>query len=102
MGAPDAAPQQLRDNWSILDDAEASTAKMLLDAGQEHLFTAWPAPGERNDDKKRLLAQVRPPQDAAAVTFDLSASRSVPVSVSCACLHGRRARTCARFASRLT
>jgi hypothetical protein len=58
MGAPDAAPQQLRDNWSLLDASEASTAAMLLDAGQEHLFAAWPALGERDDDKKRLLAQV--------------------------------------------
>jgi len=72
MGAPDAAPQQLRDNWSLLDASEASTAAMLLDAGQEHLFAAWPALGERDDDKKRLLAQAAALDRALSGTGGLS------------------------------
>ncbi len=31
----------------------------LLDAGQEHLFSGWPEPGKDDDNKRRLLAQLR-------------------------------------------
>lgn len=31
----------------------------LVAEGQGHLFADWPAPGERDDDKQRLLAQLR-------------------------------------------
>lgn len=31
----------------------------LLAEGQAHLFAQWPKPGERDDDKRRLLAQLR-------------------------------------------
>ncbi len=31
----------------------------LLAEGQSHLFAQWPAPGERDEDKQRLLAQLR-------------------------------------------
>ena len=30
---------------------------VLLGCGQEHLFAGWPGPGEKDDDKKRFLAQ---------------------------------------------
>ena len=62
---PGDAPQQLVDNWALLTPAEAATAVLLLSAGQGHLFAAWPAPGDRDDDKKRLLAQARGPGDAS-------------------------------------
>lgn len=31
----------------------------LVAEGQAHLFADWPAPGEQDDDKRRLLAQLR-------------------------------------------
>ncbi len=56
---PDGADApQLRANWSLLSESEATTALSLLSAGQAHLFAAWPPLGERDADKKRLLAQV--------------------------------------------
>jgi hypothetical protein len=60
-GPPSDAPQQLVDNWALLNADEAAAAVLLLSAGQGHLFAAWPAPGERDDDKKRILAQARAP-----------------------------------------
>jgi hypothetical protein len=57
---PDAAAAPaLAANWGVLSPEEARTAVVLLAAGQAHLFADWPAPGERDDDKKRLLVQAR-------------------------------------------
>jgi|APGre2960657444_1045066.scaffolds.fasta_scaffold00985_5 hypothetical protein len=50
---------QLQANWSVLSEAEGATASALLAAGQAHLFSGWPPAGERDADKKRLLAQAR-------------------------------------------
>ena len=38
---------------------ENATIDVLLGCGQDHLFEHWPAPGEKDDDKKRFLAQAR-------------------------------------------
>jgi hypothetical protein len=56
----DAAPA-LRASWASLNAEEQATATMLLEAKQEHLFSAWPPAGEAEADKKRLLAQARLP-----------------------------------------
>jgi hypothetical protein len=62
---PDAAvAPALAANWSVLSAEEQRTAAALLAAGQAHLFAAWPAPGERDADKKRLLKQARPARRA--------------------------------------
>ena len=36
---------------------ENAMIDVLLGCGQEHLFAGWPGPGEKDDDKKRFLAQ---------------------------------------------
>ena len=64
---PDAAAAPaLAANWGVLSAEEARTAVALLAAGQAHLFADWPAPGERDADKKRLLVQARARGDGAA------------------------------------
>ncbi|XXQ39996.1 UTP-monosaccharide-1-phosphate uridylyltransferase [Plasmodiophora brassicae] len=50
-------PDPLQANLRVLAAAEAAAARALVDAGQAHLFEHWPAPGQNDDDKKRLLAQ---------------------------------------------
>lgn len=50
-------PSSLQDNLEILNESEQATAKVLCEAGQEHLFNNWPAPGTKDDDKRRFLAQ---------------------------------------------
>lgn len=82
-GCPSDAPQQLADNWALLTPEEAATAVLLLSAGQGHLFAAWPAPGDRDDDKKRLLAQARGPGSAACLSFPLSSLFSLLPCAAC-------------------
>jgi len=73
---PDAAAAPaLAASWGALSAEEARTAASLLAAGQAHLFASWPPPGERDDAKKRLLQQARPPAPAA------TAARLVPLAV---------------------
>ncbi|KAL4423375.1 hypothetical protein ABPG77_004306 [Micractinium sp. CCAP 211/92] len=43
--------------WMSVEDAQL--VDKLLAEGQSHLFAQWPAPGERDEDKQRLLAQLR-------------------------------------------
>jgi hypothetical protein len=62
-----AAAPALAANWGVLSAEEARTAAALLAAGQAHLFADWPAPGERDDDKKRLLVQARVRCNVASV-----------------------------------
>lgn len=40
-----------------LTSTEKSTLDLLLANGQQHLIDAWPAKGDRDSDKKRMLAQ---------------------------------------------
>lgn len=47
----------LSENLGRLSPEEARTARLLARIGQEHLFAAWPDPGIRDADKRRLLAQ---------------------------------------------
>jgi len=48
----------LEANMSILTSEEKKLVQLLVEAGQVHVFAPWPAPGTRDADKKRLLAQV--------------------------------------------
>jgi UDP-sugar pyrophosphorylase len=49
----------LAENLSVLSADEIESAKILLNAGQAHLFENWPAPGQKDDQKKKLLAQAK-------------------------------------------
>ena len=49
----------LASQWSSLSAEECATAANLLEAGQAHLFAAWPPLGEKDAEKKALLAQAR-------------------------------------------
>ncbi|KAF8062991.1 hypothetical protein HT031_003830 [Scenedesmus sp. PABB004] len=53
----EALARVLRGNEQLLSAQEREVAAMLIAEGQEHLFAAWPAPGEADGDKARLLAQ---------------------------------------------
>lgn len=44
-------------DWMSAEDVEL--VDKLLAEGQAHLFAHWPPPGERDEDKRRLLAQLR-------------------------------------------
>jgi UDP-sugar pyrophosphorylase len=44
-------------NWGIFTPAEQAIATVLVTAGQSHLFSGWPEPGNFDEDKKRLMAQ---------------------------------------------
>ena len=46
----------LEANRAVFSADENATIDVLLGCGQEHLFAGWPAPGEKDDDKKRILA----------------------------------------------
>lgn len=43
----------------MFSEDENAMIDLLLGCGQDHLFQDWPAPGEKDDDKKRFLAQAR-------------------------------------------
>ena len=47
----------LEANRGLLSAEEAKTADLLLAHDQAHLFAHWPAPGSRDADKHRFLAQ---------------------------------------------
>ncbi|KAL6777586.1 USP2 [Auxenochlorella protothecoides x Auxenochlorella symbiontica] len=49
----------LKANEGLLDAETRVLVSALLDAGQEHLFSGWPEPGKDDDNKRRLLAQLR-------------------------------------------
>lgn len=57
MTHPEFPPAPLQQNFAILSESEKAIAKVLCEAGQEHLFRSWPGPGSQDDDKRRLLAQ---------------------------------------------
>ena len=44
-------------NRDILNADENAMIDKLVECGQDHLFTNWPAPGTDDDDKRRFLAQ---------------------------------------------
>lgn len=46
--------------WDGLTPEQAAAATMLVEAGQTHLFAAWPPVGESDDQKKAMLSQARP------------------------------------------
>ncbi|KAK9828897.1 hypothetical protein WJX72_002655 [[Myrmecia] bisecta] len=56
------SPEQLKvlqGNEASFSQEDARLVNALLDLGQEHLFTHWPAPGQHDDDKVRQVAQLR-------------------------------------------
>jgi len=40
-----------------LSPEESKIVQLLLDNGQQHLFEKWPAKGEQDAEKRKLLAQ---------------------------------------------
>jgi UDP-sugar pyrophosphorylase len=48
---------ELMVNWNIFTSAEQAIATVLVSAGQSHLFSGWPEPGNFDEDKRRLMAQ---------------------------------------------
>ncbi len=50
-------PSELARNQAILSEKEWRLACRLCEIGQDHLFRSWPAPGESDADKRRLLRQ---------------------------------------------
>lgn len=53
-----AIKKALQGNQAWLTPKEASTVQALLDHGQGHLFSNWPPPGVRDQDKRNFLAAV--------------------------------------------
>ncbi|KAL3695224.1 hypothetical protein R1sor_009300 [Riccia sorocarpa] len=54
----DWAGQYLDPNLPLLSSTQIKLARMLVQAGQAHLFTNWPKPGVRDADKLRFFDQV--------------------------------------------
>ena len=52
------APAALVANLPLLDTAEAALAQTLIEAGQEHLFANWHAPGEKDQSKHDFFDKV--------------------------------------------
>ena len=49
----------LHGNASVLSADEMAFATLLVEAGQVHLFEKWPAPNEKDAEKKALIQQIR-------------------------------------------
>lgn len=79
---------------------DARLAEALAAEGQAHLFERWPAPGQRDDDKARLLAQLRHLDSSYAgglVQYVRNARRLLTESKEGAC--DTRRRRCAAAAA---
>ena len=75
------APAALVANLPLLDTAEAALAQTLIEAGQEHLFANWHAPGEKDQSKHDFFDKVcarRERSFSAASRAPLSLSLSFP------------------------
>jgi hypothetical protein len=62
MAAAAAAPAAvggLEGNKEWMDEEDLKLVDALVAEGQAHLLADWPAPGESDDGKRRLLAQLR-------------------------------------------
>ncbi|CAM6129903.1 unnamed protein product [Calypogeia fissa] len=57
-GSENWAGEFLGPNLSMLSDFQRKLARMLVEQQQTHLFTDWPAPGVRDEDKLRFFEQV--------------------------------------------
>eukprot|EP00501_MAST-03F_sp_TOSAG23-6_P000581 GSMAST32.ASY1.ANO1.602.1 assembled CDS len=49
----------INQNRTILNASENATLDLLLEVGQGHLISSWPAPGVDDDGKHRLLLQAK-------------------------------------------
>uniref|UniRef100_A0A383VCY8 UTP-monosaccharide-1-phosphate uridylyltransferase n=1 Tax=Tetradesmus obliquus TaxID=3088 RepID=A0A383VCY8_TETOB len=54
----DPVADALKGNEKLFSEQELAIIRMLVEEGQAHLFAAWPAPGEADADKRRLLQQL--------------------------------------------
>eukprot|EP01023_Acetabularia_acetabulum_P012706 TRINITY_DN15979_c1_g2_i1.p1 TRINITY_DN15979_c1_g2~~TRINITY_DN15979_c1_g2_i1.p1 ORF type:complete len:615 (+),score=114.71 TRINITY_DN15979_c1_g2_i1:146-1990(+) len=48
----------LKGNQKLFSPKEQQLLKMLLEENQEHLFSAWPQPGEDDEKKKEMMSQL--------------------------------------------
>lgn len=54
----EAAMAAINGNQGLLSLEEARLVVVLLEAGQAHLFEAWPPPGKADRSKRQLLRQL--------------------------------------------
>ena len=65
-------------NRDILNADENAMIDKLVECGQDHLFTNWPAPGTDDDDKSSLVSDT-----ASSVLVDMSLAGCCGVQSTC-------------------
>jgi UDP-sugar pyrophosphorylase len=58
MASEEGIPAGLEANKAVLSVEELAFATTMVGAGQAHLFEKWPGPGEMDEEKKGLIAQL--------------------------------------------